>query len=326
MFSNKAWQRHGCYRLGSDQYFNMALDKSLLGCLDDWNSLDHFDPTTDSRRMFSHFLYLRSVYSSLQDGFDLVQRGNWTYYIQYPGSNDTPTEMGLFSVSRSGIAGIQNFTGNHSDQIWMLYSNENVTQTFQFNCNSSSWISSPYVAGTTVRNLVAPFENYTLATSLSSYYNNSQAPYQGCLPSVTMDPYSFKVLVPSTDWVAPRPALTKFSPGHDARILSSGSNATTVAVTFEFNTVMSCTGVTQALSLNMSSSGGGGNPTFDPNSVTCGQVQNPDPVILTGDVQSVWSWSATLQNVPDGILALTLTNAPASDGSTTEVWLTSPDQ
>jgi alpha-1,3-glucan synthase len=106
-----------------------------------------------------------------------------------------------------------------------------------------------------------------------------------------MDPYGFKVLVPATDWVPPRPALTKFSPGHDARISSNGGN-TTVTVSFEFNTVMSCTGVTQVLSFNLSSSGQGGNPTFDPNSVTCGQVQNPDPTTLTGDVQSAWSWSA----------------------------------
>ena len=325
MFSNNAWKRHGCYRLGSDQYFNIPLDKSLLGCLDDWNSLDHFDPTANSRRMFAHFLYLRTVYSSLQDGFNLVQRGNWTYRIQYPGSNGTQTEMGLFSVSRSGISGIQNLTGNFSDQIWMLYSNENVTQTFQFDCKSPQWISSPYVSGTTVRNLVSPFENYTLADSLSSFNNDSKAPYQGCLSSVTMDPYGFKVLVPATDWVPPRPALTKFSPGHDARISSNGGN-TSVTVSFEFNTVMSCTGVTQALSFNMSSSGQGGNPTFDPNSVTCGQVQNPDPTTLTGDVQSVWSWSVTLQNVPDGILELILKNAPAGDGRTTGVWLTSPNQ
>jgi alpha-1,3-glucan synthase len=321
MFSNTAWQRHGCYRLGSDQYFNIPLDKSLLGCMDDWNSLDHFDPTADSRRMFGHFLYLRSVYGALQDGFNLVQRGNWTYYNQLPGSNSTPTEIGLFSVSRSEIAGIQNLTGNNTGQVWMLYTNENVTKTYQFDCKSPQWISSPYVSGTVVQNLVAPFENYTLADSLSSFNNDSKAPYQGCLSSVTMDPYGFKILVPNANWVPPRPALTKFSPGHDARI-SSGSNATTVTVSFQFNTAMSCTGVTQALSLNMSSSGHGSNPTFDPNSVTCGPVQNPDPTSLPGDVQSVWSWSVTLQNVPDGLLALTLNNAPASDGRTTGVWLT----
>jgi alpha-1,3-glucan synthase len=319
MFSNKAWQRHGCYRLGTQQYFNIPLEKALLGCMDDWNSLDHFDPTADSRRMFGHFLYLRSMYSSLQDGFNLVQRGNWTYFIQLPGSNETQTEMGLWSISRSGIPGVQTLAGNNTDQIWMLYTNENATKSYQFDCKSPQWISSPYVSGTTVRNLVAPFETYTLADSLSSFNNDNQAPYQGCLADVTMDPYSFKVLVPANDWIPPRPALTKFSPGHDARI-SSETNATTVTISFEFNTVMNCAGVTAALSLNISSSGHGGNPTFDANSVTCGAVQNPNPPRISGDVPSVWSWSVTLQNVPDGILALTLDNAPAGDGRTTGVW------
>ncbi|KAI0306448.1 modular protein with glycoside hydrolase family 13 and glycosyltransferase family 5 domains [Multifurca ochricompacta] len=300
MFSNKAWQRHGCYRLGSDQYFNIPLEKALLGCMDDWNSLDHFDPTADSRRVFAHFLYLRSVYSSLQDGFNLVQRGNWTYFNQLPGSNHTQTEIGLWSISRSGIPDIQHFSGNNTDQ-------------------SPQWISSPYASGVIVQNLIPPFENYTLADSLSSFNNNGSAPFQGCLASVTMDPYSFKVLVPVGEWVPPRPALTKFSPGHDARIPSdtNGGTNTTVKISFEFNAVMNCAGVTKALSFNMSSSGHGGNPTLDPNSVKCGQVQNPDVPRISGDMQSVWIWSATLQNVPDGILALTLDNAPASDGITT---------
>lgn len=43
MTSNLAWQRHGCYKLGTSQYYQMNLDRALLGCQDDWNSLDHFD-------------------------------------------------------------------------------------------------------------------------------------------------------------------------------------------------------------------------------------------------------------------------------------------
>ncbi len=318
MFSNKAWQRHGCYRLGSDQYFNIPLEKALLGCMDDWNSLDHFDPTTDSRRMFAHFLYLRSVYSSLQDGFELLQRGNWTYLIQRPGSNQTQTEMGLWSLSRSVISSVQQVANNNTNQVWLLFTNENTTRTFAYDCKSPEWISAPFAANTAVRNLVAPFESYTLASSLSHLNNDSTAPFQGCLSSVTMDPYSFKILVPASNWVPPRPALTKFSPGHDARI-PSDSNGTnnSVTVSFEFNTVMSCTGVTKALTLNMSSSGHGGNPTFDPNAVKCGQVQNPNPPRISGDTQSAWFWSVTLQNVPDGILALTLDNALANDTVTT---------
>ncbi len=318
MFSNKAWQRHGCYRLGSDQYFNIRIERALVGCMDEWNSLDHFDPTADSRRMFGHFLYLRSVYSALEDGFNLVQRGNWTYVIQLPGSNQTQTEMGLWSLSRSGIANVQKLTGNHTDQVWILFTNENTTRTFTYDCKSPQWISSPYQSGITLQNLVAPFETYSLADSLSPFNNDGKAPFQGCLPSITMDPYSFKILVPATEWVPPRPALTKFSPGHDARIQSDPSGANnTVTITFEFNTVMSCTGVSKALTLNMSTSGHGSNPTFDPKSVQCGQVQNPDPPRISGDVPSAWFWSVTLQNVSDGILSLTLDNAVANDTVTT---------
>ena len=86
--------------------------------------------------MFAHFLYLRSAYGTLQDGFNLVQHRNWTYYIHLPGSNSTPTEIGLFSISRSEIAGVKNLSGNNTGQVWMLYTNENVTKTYQFDCKS----------------------------------------------------------------------------------------------------------------------------------------------------------------------------------------------
>ncbi|KIK32107.1 glycoside hydrolase family 13 protein, partial [Suillus luteus UH-Slu-Lm8-n1] len=63
----KAWQHHGCYKLGSTRYFNMLLESSLTGCDDDWNLLDHFDPTMDMRRLQKHFMYLRTTYNALQD-------------------------------------------------------------------------------------------------------------------------------------------------------------------------------------------------------------------------------------------------------------------
>ncbi|TFY55439.1 hypothetical protein EVG20_g9317, partial [Dentipellis fragilis] len=314
MISNTAWQRHGCYHLGSDQYFNMPLEKALLGCQDDWNSLDHFDPTANSRRQMAHFLYLRTVYGALQDGFNLVQRGNWTYYIQRPGSNQTATEMGLWSASRAAIPNVQTLSGNHTDQVWLLYTNENTTQTYTYDCGQALWMSSPYQSGTIVRNLFAPFENYTLQDSKSAFYNDSKAPWQGCLPTITMEPYSYKALVPATEWVPPRPALTKFLPGHDAR-LDSGVNSSSITITLEFNTIMDCTSVSSSLALNMSSSGKGSTPTFDKNGAKCTVLTNADPVTIPGDVPSAWSWSATLQNVPDGILALTLSNPKTADGT-----------
>ena len=314
MAGNQAWKRHGCYTLGSEQYFNMPLEKALLGCHDDWNGLDHFDPTADTRRMFAQFFHLRTVYGALQDGFNLVQRGNWTYLIERPGSNHTATEMGLWSVSRAGIPNVQNLTGTFTDQIWLLYSNENSTKTYSFDCKGDLWISSPYTSDTVLRNLFAPYETYTLEASLSSFFNDSKAPFFGCLPNVTMDGYGFKALVPTNQWVPPLPALTKFVPGHDHRILvnSADADAETVDISFEFNTVMDCDSVTKSLSLNMSSSGKGGIPTI--NDVKCENVVNADPARIPGGSVSIWSWSAKLGDFPDGVLTLTLNNPSSQDG------------
>ena len=218
----------------------MPLGKAVLGCQDDWNSRDHFDPTTDSYRIFRHMNYLRTQYNALQDGFNLVQRGNWTHFIQRPGSNLTETEMGMWSVTRAAIQSVQTLTGNHTDQIWMLYSNENQTETWKFDCKGANWIPSPYVSGTTVRNLFYPYETYQLADSLSSYNNDGKAPFFGCLESVTMDAYSFKALVPQDEWIPALPAITKFSPGHDARLIAEegDANATPIDITLEFNQEM----------------------------------------------------------------------------------------
>jgi len=317
MVSNKAWQRHGCYKVGSDQYFNIPVESAIVGCMDDWNSLDHFDPTTDMRRLTKQFMYLRSVYNALQDGFNLVQRGNWTYQIQRPGSNGTATEMGLWSVSRAGIPGVQTLAGNHTDQVWLLYSNLNTSFTWSYDCKSSLWISSPYQSGTTVRNLLAPYENYTLADSGSSYYANGTAPYYGCMNSITLDPYGMKVLVPDNEWVAPPPTLTGFLPGHDARIQTTpgSANATTLNLLLEFNLPMSCDSVTNSLTFNMSSSGIGGQPTLDAGSIECAAVTNPVTSTLAVAPPSTWSWSATLTNVPDGVLEIIVNRPTTADGT-----------
>ena len=49
MTSAQAWQDHGCYKLNSTQYLNFGeiLDRGKDACSDDWNSLDHRDPTDD---------------------------------------------------------------------------------------------------------------------------------------------------------------------------------------------------------------------------------------------------------------------------------------
>lgn len=314
MISNRAWLRHGCYTLGSAQYFNMPLENALLGCNDEWNALDHFDPTTSTRLMFSQFNRLRTIYGSLQDGLNLVQRGNWTYYITRPGSNGTQTEMGLWSVSRSAITGYQTVGGAIQDQVWMLYTNENVTRTYTYDCQESLWISSPYMSGTQVKNLLPPYETYTLNDSLSSFYNNGTGPFFGCLPSVSMDPYSFKALIPINEWTPPQPFITQFIPGHDQRLLVNpgDANATTVNIGFNFNIVMDCDAVTASITLNMSSSGQGGTPTIG--NVQCNTISQGNASSISA---STWSWTATLSNFPDGILSLTVNSPPAETGNAT---------
>lgn len=318
MTSNLAWQRHGCYTLGSEQYFNFPLDRSLIGCYDDWNSLDHFDPTADARRTFAQFHHLRQVYGALQDGFNLVQRGNWTYLIEREGSNHTATEMGLWSVSRAGIAGVQSLGGQFQDQVWLLYTNENKTMDYDFPCKESLWISSPYESGTTVKNLFAPYESYTLEDSLTSFRNDSQAPWQGCLSHLTMEPYAFKVLVPENIWTAPLPQLTKFVPGHDHRILVTKDqvNATTIDISLEFSLEMNCDSVQQSMSFNMSSSDKGGIPRLVDGSIKCAKIQGERPKI-PGLPPSAWAFTATLENVPDGVLTINVDNPTVQGGNQT---------
>jgi alpha-1,3-glucan synthase len=65
----------------------------------------------------------------------------------------------------------------------------------------------------------------------------------------------------------------------------------------------------------------GSAPTVAPNSVQC-QTMNPNdvpPAELPGVVISQWYWTATLNNVPDGILEITLGNPKSQTGAGTGV-------
>ncbi|KAJ7774879.1 modular protein with glycoside hydrolase family 13 and glycosyltransferase family 5 domains [Mycena metata] len=318
MTGNTAWKRHGCYGLGSEQYYNFGVEKALLGCNDDWNALDHFDPTMDTRRMFARMMSLRSAYPAIQDGFDLIQLNTWTYNIQRPGSDGVDTEMGLYSVSRAAL-GNQKLNGTYTGPVWLLYTNENSTQTYANPCTGSDdgWMKAPYTSDVVVRNLFAPYENYTLTASGQSFNNDSKAPYFGCLPSITIEGFGFKALVPTTDWVAPAPALTKFTPGHDARIpvQASDTNATTMDITFEFNTPMNCDSVSSSMSFNLSSATAGQKVTVSKG--VCGPVTSPDPARISGGDTSQYRWAATLTNFADGILSITLNKPTSQTGVST---------
>ena len=122
----------------------------------------------------------------------------------------------MWSVSRGGLTQLQNFTYN--DIVWFLYTNENSMLSYSSNCTTSSSTAGPYRSYTIVRNLFYPFENYTLGASDRPFFFDGKDPYFGCIGSITLQPYDFKALAPADIWIPPAPALTKFTPGHDARI------------------------------------------------------------------------------------------------------------
>ncbi|TFK29967.1 alpha-1,3-glucan synthase [Coprinopsis marcescibilis] len=320
MTSTQAWKRHGCYVLGSEQYFNMPLDKALTGCYDDWNTLDHFDPTTNSRRIFSRFFQLRETYGALQDGFGLQQIGNWTYHIQRPGSNGTMTEMGLWSVVRGELTGYQTpLGGRFQGPVALLYTNENRTQTYTFNCRNTEppplLVGYPFSEVTAIQNLFYPYETYNLQQSQITQ-NNDRETFLGCIPSMEMDPFGFKALVPVNQWTPPTPALTKFFPGHDARIPSE--NTTSIPIRLEFNTIMECDSVSNSISIEVQSSKG---RTVRHSTPECTPLDSHDPNPLPGGDVSAWSWSTTLTEIPDGVIVITVNRptAAASNVSTNAV-------
>ncbi|KAF7338273.1 Modular protein with glycoside hydrolase family 13 and glycosyltransferase family 5 domains [Mycena venus] len=214
MTANTAWKRHGCYGLGSEQYFNFAVEKAFLGCQDNWNALDHFDPTMDTRRLFTRLLALRAAFPAIQDGFDVTQLNSWTYNISRPGSDGVLTEMGLWSVSRAAVKGQTPLTGNYTGPVWLLYTNENSTKTYTNDCKQpTGWMKTPFPnTVTTVQNLLAPYETYQLTASGESFNADGKAPFFGCVPSVTMEGFGFKALVPVQNFVPPPPRSRNFRP------------------------------------------------------------------------------------------------------------------
>ncbi|ORY31635.1 putative alpha-glucan synthase [Naematelia encephala] len=300
MVSSQAWKRHGCYRLGSAQYYNMQYDKVLTGCQDPWNALDHFDPTREARRGITAMTHLRSQFPSLQDGFGLTQLGNWTHRIQLPGSNVTQTEIGMWSVTRSPVVeqeGTGNFetNGTITQPVWLIYTNENRSVTYDYDCSGEDWISSPFQSGVTVRNLFYPFETYTLQDSLSSYYSNGIAPWRGCLGTIDLAPFEYKALVPTAQWVQQPAMMTEFVPGHDARLDSADS----IDLTIWYDTEMDCTSLQNAMHLDYSI----GNSTNTPSlsAGDCLTVQGQPVPELPSTSPSLWRWTGQLQNAADGI-------------------------
>uniref|UniRef100_A0A093V713 alpha-1,3-glucan synthase n=1 Tax=Talaromyces marneffei PM1 TaxID=1077442 RepID=A0A093V713_TALMA len=319
MTSSLAWQLHGCYKVGSVKYSDFPTDSALRGCMDDSVSLDHRDPTHPVRGLLKTMHEIRQNYPVLNDGFYLQQLSNMTHDIHLPGSNGTRTETGLWSILRSRFAPTQDFTGQAqgNQSVWLVYHNDDMAVNYQFNCSDEQQaLVSPFDSGTTVKNLLPPFEEYTLQPSVHKLGLDGSTGFNGCLSNLTLPAYSFKAFVPKSAFVAPSPYITKFEPGHDARLLSIDTTGERVPISFSFSEEMDCDSITAGLSVTSTALNGEA-ARFDNSSISCNLLPKRQQTIYQGTFEGVFNYSIELENVFHGIHEIVLNNVTNRDQNRT---------
>jgi alpha-1,3-glucan synthase len=316
MSSAIAWQNHGCYQLGSSQYNNFPIDLAANGCHDDQLSLDHRDSSHPIHNIMKSMYRLRREYPVLNDGYFLQQLSNNTHLIFLPGSSGTATEVGVWSVLRDQYPGVQNLTGTTQVQpVWLVYQNDGQAIDYKFDCGSNDTaLISPFAENTTVKNLLAPYDEFTLKRGPKQLFLDGSQDFNGCVDNLRLDPWDFKAYVPKENWVAPTPVITKFLPGHDARLLASPDGNNTVDIGFKFSHEMDCDSISRNLVI-ASTTDGKSVASIDPGSIVCGQENDTDPNLYVAQIESTWEWSAKLVNVENGVHVLTIQNASTADGS-----------
>ncbi|KAL8882053.1 MAG: hypothetical protein Q9198_000876 [Flavoplaca austrocitrina] len=328
MSSTTAWQTHGCYSLKTTTYFNFPVESATHGCQDDSVSLDHRDPSNPIRNIIKSMYQMRENFPVLTDGWTLQSLSNQTFFIQLPGSGDVPTEIGIWSTLRSRYTEGQDFSGQRrgNQSVWLVYSNRNESHNYQFDCSNNATgtavkaLIAPFDEGTTVKNLFYPHDEVTLTASVKRLGIEGSTELNGCLKNLTMEPWSFKAYVPKDQFEGPRPMVTKFIPGHDARIVSKATPGKkgTVPLELHYSQEMDCDMITNTLSIN-STTEDRSVPEVDKDSVKCQDVSTAQERPLVGGIPTRWTWSANLNNVADGVHRLTLRNVTTpNNGSSTD--------
>lgn len=321
MVSTLAWQLHGCYNVGASKYVDLPLDSALQGCHDDKVSHDQRDSSHPVRNVLKRMYELRTIYPVLNDGFNITNTTKQTYDIHLPGSGGVPTETGVWSAYRSRST-TQDFTGigQGNQTIWMLYGNEDHYTTYSWDCldtNQTKALIAPFDSGTTVKNLFYPFEEYTLTASTTVLGLEGSTKPNGCLASIDIPAWGYKALVPKAKWVGAAPSVTEFTPGHDTRILSNGTVDGTeeIDVVFAFSEIMDCNSVTNNIYVE-SNSYSGRAPNVKAGSVNCTDVANPETnMTYPGQPANLWTWSATLENVENGVHNIVVRNCSSSNAT-----------
>lgn len=334
MTSQQAWQMHGCYKVGNKNLNDWPVDSSLHACKDDNVSLDHRDPSHPLYRTYKHWFELRKRYPVLNDGFDFQQISAQVNEYQLPGSFGVATEHGLYSTFRARMPDQpnQDFSdledaenGMWGNQlVWILWSNRNYTETYVSDCTDDrSAIGAPFPVNTTVRNLFYPYETYdieeTAAINIERIEGSSMM--AGCVHQVEMPYYGWKALVPVGNWTAPAPSVSKFSPGHDSRILSDTPRDAPSEVDIEvrFTEEMDCDSIRNNIAFSSSTEYPDEEINVDKAAIDCKMLENgPVPETnYSGPAPSTWRFQAKLTNVYDGLHTVTLNNITNQEGNAT---------
>ncbi|KAL8728257.1 MAG: hypothetical protein Q9181_005404 [Wetmoreana brouardii] len=321
--SNTAWQDHGCYKLGNSRQANWPDGPYADGCGDDWNSLDHRDPSHPVRNIIAMMFEMRTRYPVLNDGFRLETLSKSTYDIYLPASDDQPTELGLRSVLRSRYPEYQDFSGQGqgNQPVWLVYHNEGINKTYTFDCSSNNTaLVSPFPSNTRVKNLLFPYEEYTLETSFRKLEIEGSVKEAGCLSNFSLPPWGYRALVPYEKWLNPSPVITKFVPGHDCRLLTNRSHIT-VPIKIHFSDAVLCEEILTALSLR-SATEDGSQASIDRNTVTCRNIAVADGDVSsltgkpTGEIPSAFMFAANLIGVAHGLHSITVANVTTKEART----------
>jgi alpha-1,3-glucan synthase len=319
MGSSSAWQLHGCYNLGEDVYVDIPFNSSAYGCYDDSVSLDHRDPAKFMRNVLKRMFELRQQYPVLNDGYNLTSLSSKIYDIYLPGSKGIPSPHGIWSVYRGRSENVQDFTGigQENQGIWLLYSNENKSVTYEFDCKSSNEsiaLISAFPAHTTIKNLFYPYEEFTLESSVIRYGIEGSTEFSGCLSQLETAAWDYKAFVPKDKWLRPGPTITKTVPSHDARLKSTVAydESETMPIEIHFSSEMSCDSIAGGIEVD-STTQNGHQARLDKGSIGCALLDG-DPPRHVGEIPSAWAFKATLDNVSNGVHTVTIRNASTEDG------------
>lgn len=255
---------------------------------------------------------MRRTYPTLNDGFRLETLSNQTSISYLPGSDGVPSPFGLWSIYRSVFEEVQDLRayGQGNQGVWLVYSNENTTKDYVFDCQDADLaLVSPFAASITVKNLFYPFDEHTLENSTLS---------SGCLSNLSMPAYGFKAFVPVDKFVDPDPVITGVVPSHDSRIAADVElgQLQNVSIEIHFSTAMDCTSISDSLSI-ASHTQDGVTAELLPGTASCSSVELDESASYTGQPATVWNYTAVLGSVAHGIHTFTVSNASTGNGSFT---------